>query len=219
MALIAGPLSGRVWRILDSTPPKLDEEFERALKRYAFRPIKTDQGESRSAGWVNIRQPLDSSLTLNKTLFKNAVALAYRLDRVTLNGRALKAMLAQEISKAVREKKTERLSDEQRKAIEEKVKADMIKNQSPSMSIYELIWKLDTGLVVIGTAGNKINEEIAEYFKQTFERSLEPQVPFTRAERWARKGKLTRELRDLLPTPFSADAPAELIAAETGSEE
>jgi regulator of sigma E protease len=81
MTLIAGPFSGRIWRAVDSLPPHFDELVERNLPRHAFKPVNAERGELRSIGWVNIRQLLDTRLTLPKAMFDGTLALGLRIDK------------------------------------------------------------------------------------------------------------------------------------------
>lgn len=219
MPILTGSLSARVWRVTDPLPAQFAEDFEKSLRRHAFRPIDTDKGHARSFGWVNIRQVLDSNLSMKKALFRNIIALALRVDRIAINQRLFRATLAQETAKVLREQKVERISREQRQAIEEQVRNKLFKEQPPSMSIYEWSWHLETGLVFFGATGDKLNQEFADLFTQTFSLGIEPQFPYFRAQRWARRQKVERELMELLPAPFSPSAPAEVIEVISRGEE
>lgn len=162
-------------------------------------------------GWVNLRQVLDTRLTPTKVLFHNVIALALRVDRITINQRLFRATLAQEIAKVLRERRHERITREQRTAIEDQVRNELIKNQPPSMAIHEMGWHLESGRVLFGATGDKINAEFSELFTQTFSVRIEPQFPFIRAERWAKRQNQERDLLEALPAPFSPRAPAEVV--------
>jgi len=178
--------------------------------------IDPAKGEMRSMGWVNIRDVLDSDLKMDKVLFNNVIAMGLRVDHISINPRMFRAMLAKEVKKASHGRES-RLTDEQRLAVEEQVRLEMLRNQPPSMGVYEMAWKLESGHVFFGAIGNKINIEFSEWFTETFSISLEPQFPFLRAERWAKQQHAERELREVLPSPFSPEAPVEVI--EVGSDE
>ncbi len=202
MPITAGALSARLWRVSDALPPHFNELFSRNLKRHAFRPPATDRGETRSRGWVNIRNALDTDLTFEKTHFREIIALALRVDRVTINPRVFRAKLAEETEKTLRARKREVLNEEERAALNDKVRMELLRAQTPSMSIYEMIWHLESGVVVFGGTSNRLNVEFGELFSETFNVTLEPQLPFLRAQPWAEKHKLAAELRELLPASF-----------------
>lgn len=217
MTIIAGPFSGRIWRAVDSLPPHFDELVGRNLPRHAFKPVNTERGELRSMGWVNIRQLLDTRLTLPKVMIDGTLALGLRIDRVTINMRLFKATLAEEFVKVSKEKKREKLSREEKAAIEEQIKQKLIANQIPSTSLYELSWNLESGIILFTGGGDKLNMEFSDLFTETFNVSIEPQFPFYRAERYAKKQHLERELMEAFPTPFSPTAPAQVHEITVGT--
>lgn len=219
MPLIAGSLSTRLWRAVEPLPPHFSDIFERNLKRFAFRPVDVDKGELRSMGWVNLRQVLDARLTMKKVMFRNTIAMALRIDRVTINQRLFRATLAEEVAKALRERGVGKLSREQRGALEASVRLKLVKAQAPSMSIYEMAWHLENGLVIFSATGEKLNVDFSDLFSQTFNISIDPLFPYLRAERWAKKQNQIRDLHEVMPSPFSSHTPVEVHISTQGEEE
>ncbi len=210
MTIIAGAFSGRIWRAIDSLPPHFDDLVGRNLPRYAFKPVNTERGELRSMGWVNVRQLLDTRLTLQKVMYDGTLVLGLRIDKLTLNMRLFKATLAQEVAKVLKEQKRGKLSREEVTAIEEQLKKKLIENQIPSTSVYEVSWNLESGAILFTGGGDKLSMEFSDLFTETFNVSIEPQFPFYRAERFAKKQHLERELMEAYPSPFSPTAPAQV---------
>lgn len=219
MPLTAGTLSTRTWRILDQLPPNFKDVFERNLQRHAFKPIDPERGELQAMGWVNIRQMLDANLSLHKVLFGNLILLALRLDKLSINQRLFRALLAQEIGKLIREKGREKLSREEKLVIEDKIRLDLIKRTQPATAVYEMAWHMESGVVFFGATGERLNMAFADLFTETFQVAIEPQFPFLRAQRWADRQKLGTELLELLPAPFSPDAPVDVFEAISEGED
>jgi hypothetical protein len=219
MPLTSGSLSARVWRVLDPLPPNFAEMFERNLSRHGFRPIDPEKGELQSIGWVNIRQPLDSRLTMEKVLVRNHILLGLRLDKLSINQRIFRATLAQEIAKAVREKKRDSLSSEERLVLEDKVRLDLIKRTQPATTIHEVAWKLESGQVWFTASSQRLAGIFSDLFAETFQVTIEPQLPFLRARAWAERQGCARELLELLPAPFSPRVPADVVEVLPGEEE
>jgi DNA recombination-dependent growth factor C len=218
MALTAGPVTARLWRAVDRLPPNFKENFERNLQRHAFKPIDPERGQLQSIGWVNARQMLDARLTLDKVLFRNTIIVGLRADRMAINIKLFRATLAQEIAKVVREQQR-RLSREERLVIEDKVRIDLLKRTSPSTQVYEMAWLLDQGLVFFSSCSQKMGMIFSDLFSETFQVTIEPQFPFMRAQAWADRQGLRQELLELLPSPFSPDAPREVIEARVGDDD
>lgn len=219
MPLLSGTLTARFWRVEETVPPNFRDSVERNLQRHAFRPIDLDKGELSSMGWVNIRQMLDTRLTLEKTMFGEWVALGLRVDRLAINQKLFRAELAQQIGKALREKEGGKLSKEERLVLEDKVKMDLLKRTQPGVNVYDMAWNIVSGQVVFGASGEKINNIFADLFAETFQVSVEPQLPFFRARDWAARQKLETELLELLPAPFSPTQPKEVVEMMPESDE
>lgn len=219
MPITTGAVTARTWRVLDTLPPNFKELFERNLKRHAFQPIDPEKGQIQAHGWVNARQMLDSRLTLEKVLFRNLIVLALRVDRLAINQKLFRATLAQEIGRVLKEKGRPRLSREEKLVVEDKVKTDLLKRTQPNTAVYEMAWQLESGVVWFGSTSQRLNQVFADLFSETFQVSLEPQFPFLRARDWAERQNLGTELLELLPTPFSPEAPVEVIEATPSEEE
>ena len=211
MALINGSLTARVWRVMDTLPNGFKEMFERNLVRHAFKPIDPERGQLESIGWVNIRQPLDARLNLDKVMIRDHILLGLRADRLKINQRMFRATLAQEIGRKLRELQREQLSREERLIIEDKVRLDLIKRTQPDTSIYEMAWRLESGQVWFGSTSQRLNNVFSDLFSETFQISIEPQYPYLRAQAWAQRQGLEGDLMEALPAPFSPEAPIEVI--------
>lgn len=216
MPISNGTLSGRFFRVVEPLPPQFDQTLERNLKRYAFQPVNPEKGQLRSMGWVNVRQMLDTRLTPEKVMFDGTIAVGLRIDKITINARLFRATLAEEIAKALREQKVKNISREQRAALEDQVRQKLIAQQVPGTTLHEMAWNLERGLICFTGGGDKLNTEFQDLFMETFQVSVEPQFPFYRAQRYAVRQHVERELLELLPSPFSADAPAQVV--EVGME-
>jgi hypothetical protein len=217
MPILAGSLRARVWRVVEPLPSDFNVRFDRSIRRHAFKPIEVEKGERSSTGWVSLIRPLDAALTLEKCLFGETMALGLRVDRVSVSSRLLRAAVEEEVARILRERRRERLSTDQRRTVEEKVRLKLLKSQSPRMSIYETAWRLESGLVLFAGVGGRLNLEFAELFTKTFGLRIDAQFPYVRAESWAQRKGFEADLRKALPSPFSATAPAEVIEMiETG---
>ena len=211
MAILAGGFSGRSWRVLESLPPNFKDQFERNLGRHGFRPIDVEKGEVQSAGWVNIRQMLDARLTMDKVLFGDLIALGLRVDRLALNQKLFRATLAQEIGRKLRQTGREGLGREQRVVLEDKVRLELLRRTAPATALHEMVWHLPSGMVLLGSGARKVGLLFADLFAETFQVSIKPQLPFLRAQDWAERNGAERRLLELLPSPFSPEAPLEVV--------
>jgi hypothetical protein len=211
MPIIAGTLTARFWRVLDALPANFKELAERNLPRHAFKPIDVERGELQSSGWVNIRQVLDARLTLDKVMVRDTLLVGLRQDRLAINQRLFRAQLAQEIGKKLREVKRDRLTQEERVVMEDKVRMDLIRRTMPATSIYEAAWHMPSGLVAFSSTGERLCGVFSDLFTETFQVSIQAQFPYLRAQKWAETQGVATELQALLPAPFSPHAPVDVV--------
>ena len=204
--------------MVETIPPNFKETLERNLQRHAFQPIDPERGQLQSIGWVNARQILDSRLNLEKVLFGSLIVMALRVDRLSIKQKLFRATLAQEIAKVLREKQR-RLSREEKLVIEDKVKMDLVKRTQPTTSTYEMAWRLEDGLVFFAATSQKLGMIFSDLFAETFQVAVEPQFPYLRAQSWADRQGQAQDLLELLPSPFSPEAPREVIEVHTDSAE
>jgi hypothetical protein len=203
MPITTGSLSCRCFRAKKRPPADYRDTFPLQIKRNRFQPPKTDRGEMRSIGWVDPRNILSSQVDLSRVLLDGQLILALRVDTISLCKPIYQARLRQELSRAGKELQAERLTRDQRAAIEEKLQMDMAKEQTPSTAIREMAWNLKTSEVIFTATGDKACLEFQEIFIETFDVEIEPRVPFLRAEPVARKLTLEAELAAVRPAILS----------------
>ncbi|MBN1515231.1 recombination-associated protein RdgC [Candidatus Sumerlaeota bacterium] len=204
MPISKGSLSCRLYRAQDDLPPDYEERFPRQLRRHWFHEIDSRRGEDRSTGWVNLRHLLDTEPNWDEMCLYPWLLLGLRRDRKSLNPALLRARIELKIEEICKEKSVERIGKQERKAVTEQVKMDMLVEQTPSTQIIEAAWNLQSGLVVFGAASENAGLIFSDLFTETFQVELWPMLPFTLAEKWT-EGQGKPELLELLrPTIFSS---------------
>jgi hypothetical protein len=174
----------------------------RALGRYAFRPIAIEKGETRSMGWVNPRQVLDTDVSADKVRVGAWVLLALRQDRVAINARLFRAQCQLALAEAAAKANKARLSKNERNAVIAQVRLEMLRRQTPSTQIIEAAWRPDEAVAYVAAASEAATLAFSEIFAVTFNLTLVPAVAPLRAMRWAEEHGLADRLADLLPTAF-----------------
>ena len=120
-----------------------------------------------------------------------------------MNARLLKAHYHRAVAELVRTRTKKQLGREERVALMEKTKLELMTKQSPSTSLYEMAWNLKTHHVYFSATSEKLSQEFCDLFSDTFHTGLTPLYPFLRAERKASKEGLKAELLETLPSIFS----------------
>ncbi len=218
MPITMGSLSCRLFRVDGKPSANFRDTFPKQIHRYRYQPPRVDDGEMRSIGWVNPRRILQTDIDLDQVLMGEWLTLALRIDKIALNSRLFKARLYEVMDQVRKEKHRDRLSRDERSAIQNQVQLEMARKQTPSTIIHEMAWNLkDSTLIFTGTS-DKLCLEFQEFFNETFDLAMEPLCPFIRADKASQKLKLGRELLAVQPAAFSPRTiiPVALGHAEEG---
>lgn len=199
MPVFSGTLTASWYRVGRPCPPDARERFDRPLARHAFKPINADKGEKQSAGWVDPRDILATSIHWDQLSVGPYLFLGLRVDRKSISPVLLKAHLRRELRKLAKEKKGVRLGKTEKKLLAEKIQADLLRQASPSVVVHEAVWNTATGDVFFATASQKTNEEFSELFAATFDTELFPHFPLARIKELADEAGLTEGLVELQP--------------------
>jgi DNA recombination-dependent growth factor C len=200
MGIFSGAVSATWYRTDGTCPSDARERFQRALKRYGFRPINAEKGESQSVGWVDPRDILSTDLNWDRLSVGPYVFLGMRVDRKAVPGVLFKAHMRKALKELAKEKKTSRISRTEKRAVEERVAAALLRESSPSVSVQEAVWNTATGEVWFGATAKSANEGFQEMFALTFEMELLPANPLIRAVELARIAGHPEGLASLRPS-------------------
>jgi len=164
--------------MVQTDPPEtFDRTATMALKRYAWRPIDSDRGESESFGWINPRKPLERELLWEDVTDGNLVFLAVRRDRKSFSKVLFKARREDLHERTRKEKGLARLTRQHRLALDEELRIRMLKEVTPSSTFTELVWDRNTGEVFLHATGKALCERIADMFMVTFDLKLAALFP------------------------------------------
>lgn len=182
MGFINGSTSITRFLVNGTLPRNFIEEFPRRISRHAFRNLDENSDAERSTGWVNIMDMFDSQSIGTEFLNDPYVALSWRLDARRVPSKALKEYCRKAEEDLKKSEGAEYLSKRQRQEIREGVSFQLFKRAIPRSHTYDMVWNLNTGMVLFGSLSNRICGEFAEFFFKTFELHLIPVFPHSMAQ-------------------------------------
>lgn len=182
MPFFHGSISASWYRAGRPAPPDARERYARNIARYSFKPINADKGEKDAFGWVDPRNILADSLNWDQLAIGPYLFLGFRVDRKSVPPALLKAHIRETIRQTMREKKKASLSRSEKKIIQDKVTADLLRISSPSVAIHEAVWNTATSDVFFGSSSRSLNESFMELFLSTFDIELFPYHPLARVQ-------------------------------------
>lgn len=205
MGLIHGSGSFTRFRVEGDLPEDYLEEFPKRIARFSFRSIDEDSEQERSSGWVNILDAFDNRMAAMEYLKEPCIALSWRVDVRKVPAKAVKQYCREAEERIKSSEKLEFLSKKRRQEIKEGVQTILMKRAIPRSQAYDMIWNLQTGMVIFGAVSNKLCDEFAEFFLQCFGLHLKTVFPYSMASELLEKnGKDPLQVDDLRPS-FSRD--------------
>lgn len=178
MGIQEGGASVRRFMVLGEPSAELNLVATVSLRRDFWKPIDASRGEKESFGWVNPRNLLTEDFTWDDVQVTQGVALlGVRVDRKSFSPVLFKARLRDKMGRVREERKVERLSRAQRLALKEELTQQMLAETSPKSTFAEVLWEMNSGIVLMGGAGGALCERIADLFHRTFDLRLRPVFP------------------------------------------
>jgi DNA recombination-dependent growth factor C len=181
VGLIYGTGSFTRFMVEGVLPEDYLEGFPKRIARFSFRHIDEASDQERSAGWVNIMDMFDSTFAAMEYLKEPCIALSWRVDVRKVPTKALKQYCREAEENIKATEKLEFLSKKRRQEIKDGVQAALMKRAIPRSQTYDMIWNLQTGLVIFGAVSNKLCDEFSEFFLQCFGLHVKTVFPYSMA--------------------------------------
>ncbi len=177
MGLLSGTLSFKVYKVLEQLPEDYIELFNSSIKKLRFKPLSQDSKEIITKGWVYPFNPIDGIEKVDSALIDEYFLFALRIDKKNLNKKILKAHLTKRIEEVKKEKKLNKIPKDLKSELEQETRNQLIKIVTPSTSIIEIAWNLNSNKLYFGSFSKTRNEDFIELFIQTFNMPIIPYEP------------------------------------------
>ncbi|MBI1234926.1 MAG: hypothetical protein GC208_10535 [Alphaproteobacteria bacterium] len=177
MPFRSASLSVRRYAVLGDVPRTLPQTATLAMRRYTFRPIDDSRGEKEAFGWINPRNLLAENFTFDEVADGLHLLLGVRRDHKAFSPVLFRARREELFESAKKERKLQKISRQQRLALEEQLTIQMLREISPQSAFSELLWDMNSGIVLMGATSNALCERIQELFEATFDLKLRPMYP------------------------------------------
>ncbi len=179
MGIIRGSATFTRFTVTEPLPEDYIENFPNSILRYAFRPLGEDSDAERSAGWVNILDMFDSQFNAMEFFKDPYIAMSLRIDARSVPSKALK-QYCRDAEEDIRiAENLPFLNRERRLELKEIIHARLLRRAIPRSNTYDMIWNLDTGVVLFGSVNSKLSDEFSEMFLKTFGMNVNPLFPYS----------------------------------------
>ena len=181
MAFLKNSVSLTRYAVQNELTEAFWREFPDKLRQFSFRDID-DLPEERAWGWISFENMLDTQWRENPPLKGgDYAAFALRLDTRRVPPAVLKkhfnlALLAEE--EKIRAQGKTYVSRERKKEIRERVLFELNRRFLPIPAVFEVIWNISEGRILIATVSAKVLDLFEEYFSRSFALRLERLTPY-----------------------------------------
>jgi len=183
------------------------DEYAKRISRFAFVNLDDYSEMERCTGWVNIMDMFDMSFE-GRTFFMHPyIALSFRVDVRKVPTNALKQHCREAEDRIKEAENLEYLPKAKRKELKDFMWHQLLKRAIPRANTYDMIWNLETSLLIFGSTSNKVCDEFAEHFFKTFDLTLSPVFPYAIAHQYLEEKDEDTGLLDALRASDFTGAP------------
>lgn len=167
---------------VNGTPPEdYPDAYVDNIIRYSFRGFDEHSDQDRSTGWVNIMNIFDTAFEQKQFHMYPYLSLSFRADSRKVPSSALKQHCLEAEHRIMVMENLEYLPKEKRREIKEITQSQLMKRAIPRTNTYDMIWNIQTTMLIFGSTANKMCDEFAELFFKTFGLNLAPVFPYSLA--------------------------------------
>ena len=177
MGFLKGTLTFSRFSILKKAPEDSAEIFDRQIKAFAFRDFFPAEAE-KNLGWTCIEDVLDTEFAYARYGFGDYRLFTLRIDRRLVPSALMKIRCLEGERRFLSENKAKKLYKDQREAIRDSVRIELLKYAQPVPSFFEVCWAPGAETVLFSNLTPKIVQEFLDLFKESFGIILQPYQPW-----------------------------------------
>jgi hypothetical protein len=181
MGLLSSAISITRYRVEGKIENPVTEAVAKGLKKNAVSDIDQDVAE-KSVGWTSFNNPFSPNFEGSSFLYGNLFVFSLRIDRKSIPAKLLKKFVTIEMSKHLDKTKRQFLSKDAKKALKDKVTAELALRVPSTPNVYDLIWNYESSDLCFFSNLRSPNEELESLFKRSFSLSLIRIFPYTCAD-------------------------------------
>jgi recombination associated protein RdgC len=205
MGLLKGSLTFSRHRVVGALPDRFPDLFNERIRRYAFQDAWRT-AEEKAAGWTSLENVLDTDFSHASYAQGRYMLFSLRVDRKAVAPSLLRLRIREAERKQLRESGQKKLYREQREALRDAVRLELLGKSLPVPSFYEICWSAADNALIFCSLSDKVVEEFRGLFEESFALKLIPQVPWetegpspTHSSRAAGSGKTANAAPPALP--------------------
>lgn len=177
MGLLKGSVTFSRYRITGALPGHFSDFFDERIRRYAFQTVWRTTDE-KAAGWTALENCLDTNFPYASYAQGRYMLFSLRIDRKSVAPSLLRLRIMEAERKQLDQSGQKKLYREQREAIRESVRLDLLGKTLPIPSFHEICWSVPDHVVTVCCLSDKVIGDLQEHFRESFSLGLSPCAPW-----------------------------------------
>ena len=177
MGLRKGTVSFSRYRLIGAPPDHFPEFFNERIRKNAFQ-IVWRTAEEKATGWTDLEDPLDTDFPYASYALGRYLLFSLRIDRKSVAPSLLRLRVMEAERSKLVETGQKKLYLEQRDAIREAVRLELLGRTLPIPSFFEVCWSVPENTLIFCSLSDKVIEDLQELFRDSFQLTLAPYVPW-----------------------------------------
>lgn len=177
MGLCKGTLTFSRYRLIGALPDHFPDFFNERIRKNAFQTVWRT-AEEKATGWTGLDDPLDTDFQYASYAQGRYLLFSLRVDRKSVAPSLLRLRILEAERSKLSETGQKKLYREQREAIREAVRLELLGRTLPVPSIFEICWSVPENMLIFCSLSDKVFEDLQELFRDSFQLALSPYTPW-----------------------------------------
>jgi hypothetical protein len=202
MGLSKGTLTFSRYRLIGALPDHFPDFFNERIRKNTFQTVWRT-AEEKATGWTGLEDPLDMEFQYASYAQGRYLLFSLRVDRKSVAPSLLRLRILEAERSKLSETGQKKLYREQREAIREAVRLELLGRTLPIPSFFEICWSVTENTLIFCSLSDKVFEDLQELFKDSFQLALCPYMPWdSQSARQDQPGSgMTRKTAEPAPPP------------------
>ncbi|MDD5167178.1 MAG: hypothetical protein PHN75_00030 [Syntrophales bacterium] len=180
MGFLKGGMTFSRFSIVGTDIDPSPDTFDKKIKGFSFRDFFPAEAE-KNIGWTSIEDVLDTQFPYASYAYGDYRLFAIRIDRRMVPPALMKIRCIEGERRFLAENRVKRLYKDQREAIRDSVRRELLEGAPPIPYFFEICWSTGGNHVLFTSLSTKIIQEFLDYFQQSFGLTMEPVQPWDKA--------------------------------------
>ncbi len=181
MGFLKGTVTFSRYRVAGPMAEDFNDFFDERIRRFAFQD-SWRVADEKAAGWISIENCLDTDFPYAAYAQGKYMLFSLRIDRKSIPPSLFRIRVMEAEQRHLAENGQKKLYREQREAIRDSVRIELLSKTMPVPSFYEICWSVTDRTLFFSTLSDKMGGELQEMFRDCFGLTLFPYTPWNTEE-------------------------------------